>query len=214
MSESSEDVKSKNSLKFAIKLKQSLDSSNNSQNEDDLFFSSNYLLMNSNFVSKTTPNQAQKDKIFGLDDIDFKKKLFTSEFTQKLENKQSYEATSTEPISIKVKNYKSPKKRYSVFKLIEKDKKYKKEINHFISKKEEKEITPRKKERTDIYGNVISKKNKKKVKVSFIDKVTTQSLVNVIEIESFKKYNYIYGMPKEDNIEKTAMCRCQSCLIL
>ena len=78
MSESSEDVKSKNSLKFAIKLKQSLDSSNNSQNEDDLFFSSNYLLMNSNFVSKTTPNQAQKDKIFDSDDIDFKKKLFTS----------------------------------------------------------------------------------------------------------------------------------------
>ena len=72
-------------------------------------------------------------------------------------------------------------------------------------------MSPEKKERTDIYGNVISKKNKKKVKVSFIDKVTTQNLVNVIEIESFKNYNYIFGMPKEEKIDKTTNCQC--CLI-
>ena len=55
MSESSEDVKSKNDLNFSIKLKQSLDSSNNSQNEDYLFFSLNNLILDSNFGTKTTP---------------------------------------------------------------------------------------------------------------------------------------------------------------
>ena len=127
MSESSEDVKSKNDLNFSIKLKQSLDSSNNSQNEDYLFFSLNNLILDSNFGTKTTPNKInKKGKVFESMDIDFKKKLFSSEMVHKLENKQSYEAISTEPTSIKVKNYKSPHKRFSVFKLIEKDKRNKK----------------------------------------------------------------------------------------
>lgn len=204
---SEEDVKAKSEVKYSIKLKQSLDSSNNSQNEDDLFFSSNYLLMHSNFISKTNPNQLNKKEIFDSMDIDVKKKLFSTEVAPKSDTKRSYEATSTEPTSIRVKNYKSPNKKYSVFKLIEKERKCKKELKYIIQPKEEKEISP-KKERTDIYGNVISKKNKKKVKVSFIDKVTTQSLVNVIEIESFKNYNYIYGMPKEEKIDKSTNCKC------
>ena len=208
---SEEDVNPKSELKFSIKLKQSLDSSNNSQNEDDLFFSSNYLLTNSNFISKTTPNQInKKEKIFDSMDLDLKKKLFLSEGFPKQETKRSYEATSTEPTSIKVKNYKSPNKKFSVFKLMEKEKRSKKEFSRFAQKIEE-EMSPDKKERTDIYGNIISKKNKKKVKVSFIDKVTTQSLVNVIEIESFKNYNYIYGIPKEEKIDKATNCQC--CLI-
>ena len=208
---SEEDVNPKSELKFSIKLKQSLDSSNNSQNEDDLFFSSNYLLTNSNLINKTTPNQInKKEKIFDSIDSDLKKKLFSSEIVLKQESKRSYEATSTEPTSIRVKNYKSPNKKFSVFKLMEKDKRNKKEISRFTQKIDE-EMSPDKKERTDIYGNVISKKNKKKVKVSFIDKVTTQNLVNVIEIESFKNYNYIFGMPKEEKIDKTTNCQC--CLI-
>ena len=208
---SEEDVNPKGEIKFSIKLKQSLDSSNNSQNEDDLFFSSNYLLTNSNLISKTTPNQInKKDKIFDSIDSDIKKKLFSSEIVPKQESKRSYEATSTEPTSIRVKNYKSPNKKFSVFKLMEKDKRNKKEISRFTQKIDE-EMSPEKKERTDIYGNVISKKNKKKVKISFIDKVTTQNLVNVIEIESFKNYNYIFGMPKEEKIDKTTNCQC--CLI-
>lgn len=210
---SEEDVNAKSEMKFSIKLKQSLDSSNNSQNDDELFFSSNCLIMHSNTISKTNPNHINKKDMFDSMDIDVKKKLFSSEVApQKSENKRSYEGTSTEPTtSIRVRNYKSPKKRYSVFKLIEKEKKTKKEFSRFVNQKEEKELTPKKKERTDIFGNVISKKNKKKVKVSFIDKVTSQSLVNVIEIESFKNYNYIYGMPKEEKIDKSANCKC--CLI-
>ena len=204
---SEEDVKAKSVVKYSIKLKQSLDSSNNSQNEDDFFFSSNNLLIHSNFICKTNPNHLNKKEIFDSMVIDVKKKLFSTEVAPKSDTKRSYEATSTEPTSIRVKNYKSPNKRYSVFKLIEKEKKNKKELKYIIQPKEEKEPSP-KKERTDIYGNVISKKNKKKVKVSFIDKVTTQSLVNVIEIESFKNYNYIYGIPKEEKIDKTTNCNC------
>ena len=161
---SEEDVNPKSEIKFSIKLKQSLDSSNNSQNEDDLFFSSNYLLTNSNLISKTTPNQInKKDKIFDSIDSDIKKKLFSSEIVPKQESKRSYEATSTEPTSIRVKNYKSPNKKFSVFKLMEKDKRNKKEISRFTQKIDE-EMSPDKKERTDIYGNVISKKIKKRLK--------------------------------------------------
>ena len=209
---SEEDANAKSEVKYSIKLKQSLDSSNNSQNEDDFFFSSNYLLeksTHSNFISKTTPNQLNKKEIFESMEIDIKKKLFSSEVAPKSDTKRSYEATSTEPTSIKVKNYKSPRKKYSVFKLIEKGKKNKKEIKNIQQQQnDENENSPNKKERTDIYGNVISKKNRKKVKVSFIDKVTTQSLVNVIDIESFKNYNFIYGMPKEEKIDKTTNCKC------
>ena len=209
MSESSnEDSKNKDEIKFSIKLKESLDSSNNSENEDEMFFSTNLLLSHSNVV-KTMPNQSsKKGKIFESIDLDIKKKLFSSEIGQKSDNKKSSEAISTEPTSLKVRNYKSPRKRFSVIKLIEKGKRSKKDVSIFTKKKDEKEISPEKKERTDIYGNVICKKNKKRIKVSFVDKVTSQPLVNIVEIESFKNYNYIYGFPKEEKIEKSSNCQC------
>ena len=136
--------------------------------------------------------------------------MFSSEIVPKSENKKSSEAISTEPTSIKVKNYHSPKKKYSVIRLIEKEKRNRKEKRYTLKKNEteEKEGSPEKKERRDIYGNIISKKNKKNIKVSFIDKVTTQPLVNVVDIECFKNYNYIYGIPKEEKIEKNVNCKC------
>ncbi len=76
---------------------------------------------------------------------------------------------------------------------------------------ETKETENDKKERRDFFGNVIKKKNKKKVKVSFIDTVTTHPLADIINIESFKNYNYIEGMPSEDGKVKNAECVC--CLI-
>ena len=210
MSEISEDVNPKSEIKFPLKLKQSLDSSNNSNEE--IFFSSNYLINHSEYMSRTNQNKINKSNtIFDLD-LEFKKKLFCSEINQKSDNKKNSDALSTEPTSIRVKNFNSPKKkRFSVIKLIEKDKKNKKEMSKFAVKKEEKEISPEKKERTDIYGNVINKKNKKRVKVSFIDKVTTQPLVNTVDIECFKNYNYVNGIPKEEKIEKKTICEC--CII-
>ena len=214
MSEISEEINPKNENNFSLKLKPSLDSSNNSQNEDEIYFSSNCLIMNSNYICKTNPSQTnKKGKIFELMDSDIKRKLFFSEIAPKSDNKKSSEAISTEPTSIKVKNYNSPKKKYSVIRLIEKEKKNKNELRFAVIKNEieEKEDSTDKIERRDIYGNIISKKNKKNVKVSFIDKVTTQPLVNVVDIVCFKNYNYIYGMPKEEKIEKTVNCKC--CLI-
>jgi hypothetical protein len=213
---SEEDVNAKNDVKFSIKLKGSLDSSDSSQNDDDIFFSSNFLMnSNNNFLCKTAQSQRNKKSLFDSEDLYIKKKLFSSE-VQKSDNKKSSDAKSTEPVSIKVKNFNSPKKKYSIFKLIEKEKRSKKDLNKysFINEKEkEKEIktSPEKKERLDIFGNVISKKNKKNVRISFIDKVTSQPLVNIVEIESFKNYNYIFGMPKEQKIDKSTNCQC--CLI-
>ena len=215
MSEISEDANPNTKNKFILKLKSSLDSSNNSQNEEGINFSSNCLFLDSNHICKTNPNQASKNgKIFESIDLNIKKKLFSSEIGHKLENKKSSEALSTEPNSIKIKNYNVQTKKFSVIRLIEKEKRSRKDLNRFIVKKnekEEKEESNENKERRDIYGNIISKKNKKNVKVSFIDKVTTQPLANVINIECFKKYNYIYGIPKEEKIEKNIDCKC--CII-
>lgn len=214
---SEEDIQAKSEYKLSIKLKKSLDSSNNdNQNDEVILFSTNALLLKSNLINKANqqnkPNK--KEKIFDSIDVDIKKKLFPSEIWPKTDPKRSTEAISTEPNSIKVKNFNSPKKRFSIVKLIEKDKnKNKKEFNNLFAKKEEeeKELSLDKKERTDIYGNVICKKNKKNVSVSFVDVVTLQPLVNVIDIESFKQYNCVYGLPKEEIIDKKPNCQC--CLV-
>ena len=79
-------------------------------------------------------------------------------------------------------------------------------------------------ERMDRYGTVINKKNRKKIKVTFIDEINNNNncnnnnnnknnkLISVIKIESFKKYNIILGMPKEDyylgNNKNISICKC------
>ena len=96
--------------------------------------------------------------------------------------------------------------------MVEKKKKMNK--NYFTNKIVEttqNQDTTNKKERLDFYGNVIKKKNKKKVKVSFIDNVTSHPLVEYINIECFKNFNYIEGMPKEN--VKVANAECVCCLI-
>jgi hypothetical protein len=209
-----EDIQAKSEYNSSIRLKKSSDSSNDSQNNDDeKFFWSSSLLLKSNLINsehqQNKPNQ--KEKIFDSMDLVIKKKLFSSEVGPKTNPKRSSEAVSTEPTSIRVKNYNSPKKRYSIFRLIEKSKS-KKDINRlFVKKEEEKEIHLDKKERRDIYGNIICKKNKKNVKVSFVDVVTLQPLANITDIESFKNYNCVYGLPKEEKLEKKSNCQC--CLI-
>lgn len=207
---SEEDSNPKSELKFRIKLKHSSDSSNDSQNEENIFFSSKNLIMKSELTNRNKDNK--KEKMSDSMDLFIRKKYNQSEVAPKSETKMSSEGVSTEPTSLKVKNFNSPKKRFSVIKLIEKNKKNKKDFNRYtVKKEEEKEEYSVKKERTDIFGNVICKKNKRKVKVSFVDIVTTQPLVNVIEIESFKNYNYIYGIYKEEKIDKISKCQC--CII-
>jgi hypothetical protein len=143
--------------------------------------------------------------------------MYENNSLQRYEIKKINEAISTDRGTerdsvIKIRNNHSHRKRYSVFKLVEKDKRYKKDLNTIFLDQKKVNETAIKKERTDIYGNIINKQNKKKVKVSFVDKVHNKPLVNVIEIKSYKKFNYIEGMPKEREVNKVDT-RCVCCLI-
>lgn len=218
MSESSdESIDQKYGSKPLVLKLHSLDSSNSSQN-DDIIFSSNFLSNKYDYGSKTSVTTRSNIKnIFNSEDILIQKKnLFgsVSSSLHKIPKRKSNDNLPTEPGLIKVKNYNSPNKKYSVFKLIEKDKKNKRQfISPLIdSKKEKEEESPNKKERYDIYGNIINKKNKKNIKVSFIDNVTHQPLANIIDIESFRKYNYNIGIPKEEKINNIS-ANCQCCFI-
>ena len=76
-------------------------------------------------------------------------------------------------------------------------------IEQKVEKKEEKEKIYRK----DKNGTEICKKNKRKVKISFLE-----PFVKVTPIESFKKYNIMLGMPKgEKYINSRDNCQC--CLV-
>ena len=75
-------------------------------------------------------------------------------------------------------------------------------VEHKEEKKEEEKIY-----RKDRNGTEIRKKNKKKVKISF-----EEPFVNIIPIESFKRYNIILGLPKEEKYYKEHD-NCQCCLI-
>jgi hypothetical protein len=228
MSESSEDnKKNKETIEpVTVKVEESEESSSSSRkdDDDDVYFPSNIEnIQKLNFISNTTSSKPTNNNLETLDSdrLHLKKNLFRSNSLQKSDNKKASEALSTSRGSdkgsfIRVRNYNSPRKRYSVFKLIEKDKRYKKDINSlfFDQKKNNSKIEKEKvkvKERTDIYGNIINKKNKRKVKVSFIDRVTEQPLVKVIEIKSYKNFNYIEGLPKEEKLGKVkTICVCCS----
>jgi len=99
----------------------------------------------------------------------------------------------------------SLKKKHLILKMVEKDKSPKKQ-NHFYEPTEDFKII--KNERKDVYGTEINVKNKKKVKVSFKDEITFQPLVQFINIESYKKYNFLYGTIKD--CDNTAKCQCCS----
>ena len=194
---------------FTIQLKPSLD--NSSQNDDDdIYFSTNCLLKIKTDYKTSVP-LSKKKKLFDSDDVDFKKNLFNSDNAQKSDLKKSSEVLSTEPTSFVVKNLNSPRKKYSVIKMVEK-RKHRRD-NEFFTHKivETKDVSSDKKERRDFFGNVIKRKNKKKVKVSFIDVVTSQPLADVINIESFKNYNCIEGAPDEDGKPTNTECVC--CLV-
>ena len=74
-------------------------------------------------------------------------------------------------------------------------------------------------QRKDGYGVPINKRNKKKIKVTFTDTLNTDNskieknqLAEIIPIESYKKYNYIEGIPREEDLA-TTKSTCQCCLI-
>ena len=75
--------------------------------------------------------------------------------------------------------------------------------------RKEKKIT--KQVRLDPNGVEINKKNKKKVKISFIDAISTNQLVTIISVDNFKEYNYV-SMPSLEDIYVKSKTTC-ACVI-
>ena len=78
--------------------------------------------------------------------------------------------------------------------------------------RKEKKIT--KQVRLDHNGVEINKKNKKKVKISFIDAISTNQLVtiiSVVSVDNFKEYNYV-SMPSLEDIYVKSKTTC-ACVI-
>ena len=204
----------KDSPNLIIKLQESFSSSNKSNNEHEIVKSLAKTKSNTkeNIFTKDTYQDHDNDKtLFTSDNSDPKNKISSSSLNYKSKNKFNLSSDSN---SIVLPNPLSPKKKkYSVFKMVEKTK-YKKFYESPIRqiKKEEEIETGR--ERRDYYGNEIKKKNKRRIKVSFLDEIQeNKPLAEIINIESFKKYNYIFGMPSEANFNKNIQTNCQCCMV-
>ena len=204
----------KDSPNLIIKLQESFSSSNKSNNEHEIVKSLAKTKSNTkeNIFTKDTYQDHDNDKtLFTSDNSDPKNKISSSSLNYKSKNKFNLSSDSN---SIVLPNPLSPKKKkYSVFKMVEKTK-YKKfyESPTRQIKKEEEIETGR--ERRDYYGNEIKKKNKRRIKVTFLDEIQeNKPLAEIINIESFKKYNYIFGMPSEANFNKNIKTNCQCCMV-
>lgn len=69
-----------------------------------------------------------------------------------------------------------------------------------------------KKIRKDRGGVIINKANRRKIKITFADEIEDEPLIDVVMIESFKKYNVMQGMPKEDlYLGGRTEARCNCC---
>lgn len=70
--------------------------------------------------------------------------------------------------------------------------------------------TTKREDRKDYFGTIISRKNRRKVKLVFIDEITYQPLLDVVEIESIKEYNKLPLLDggKDLYIKETTCCSC------
>ena len=67
--------------------------------------------------------------------------------------------------------------------------------------------------RFDRFGQQITKKNKKNIKVTFKDEILNEPLEEIEYIQSIKSFNYVKGMPSEREVfGKNKIC-CSSCII-
>ncbi len=209
------------------------DKSNESLSEDNIFTSQNTHsksqgLTNIKTISKDANNnsnhnseedESYKNKIIMSLNIPTKNNLNSNEFSenneQNVQSEKKSLALSLSPLK------KGRRRRNSLLDIMEKSKKdsnaRRRSVINLFSQDELKfkdEIS--KNERKDAFGTPINKRNKRKIKVTFRDMTTCQNgtkpLAEVIPIASFKKYNYIEGTPREENlINNTASCQC--CLI-
>jgi len=203
----------KNSRNFKIKLQESFSSSNKSNNDYEMTKSGSNPMATSKISSlKDVSQNTPPNLLYKSDFSDIKNRISSNSLVQRFPDKrlEPVQLDSNTMTEIKAK---SPKKaRFSMVKMVEKSK-YNKYFNSPVKhakKIEEESNTSR--ERRDVYGNLICKKNRRKVRVTFADEIEEEKpLASVIDIESYKKYNYIFGMPKEDTINKNITTNCQCC---
>ena len=192
----------------------SYSSSNKSQKEED-----DQIKSVNNVIPLFQLSSLTRNMYYSEDSISNQKNYFTSSTTilnnHSKKNSDIVKGPNQSPILFI--NTLSPikKKKLSSLKMVEKSK-YKKFFGsheyNYIKKAEQETITGR--ERRDTFGNVIKKKNKKKIKVSFVDDINKDKpLVTIIDIECFKKYNINIGIPKEEHIKNNDSQNCQCCFI-
>ena len=211
-----ENSKDKNSPNLVLELQESFSSSNKSNNDHEIIKALNKSPIKSNrkghILLKESFQEHDNDKtFFTSDNSEVKKNMSSNSVNLKhSKNKLSY---STDNNSIILPNPQSPKKkRFSVFKMVEKER-YKKYYESPTKKVQIEGEIEKGRERRDYYGTEIKKKNRRKVKISFVDEINEDKpLAEVINIENYKKYNYIIGMPSEANFNRNLKANCQCCI--
>ena len=211
-----ENSKDKNSPNLVLELQESFSSSNKSNNDHEIIKALNKSPIKSNrkghILLKESFQEHDNDKtFFTSDNSEVKKNMSSNSVNLKhSKNKLSY---STDNNSIILPNPQSPKKKkFSVFKMVEKER-YKKYYESPTKKVQIEGEIETGRERRDYYGTEIKKKNRRKVKISFVDEINeNKPLAEVINIESYKKYNYIFGMPSEANFNHNLKTNCQCCI--
>ena len=204
----------KNSRNFKIKLQESFSSSNKSNNDYEMTKSGSNPMATSKISSlKDVSQNTPPNLLYKSDFSDIKNRISSNSLVQRFPDKR-LEPVQLDSNTITEIKSKSPKKaRFSMIRMVEKSK-YNKYFNSPVkaTKKIEEESDNTSRERRDVYGNLICKKNRRKVRVTFADEIDEDKpLASVINIESFKKYNYIFGMPKVDTINKNITTNCQCC---
>ena len=152
---------------------------------------------NINYNKSNKKSELSEDKKINNEDVlSLKNKLESLEITDKYNNKK------LQPIS----PTKSKKKKKLI--VLEEKKKYNTNKKSYL-KDEKEEIKEEKHLRKDKNGVPICRKNRRKVKISF-----EKPFVIETPIESYKKYNVIIGIPREDNFINGKLCECQCCCCL
>ena len=205
-----ENSNNKNSPNLIIQLHESFSSSNKSNNDHEIAKILNKSPIKSN--KKESYQEHDNDKtLFTSDNSEVKKNASSNSINLKHSKNKIF--TSTEDNSIILPNPQSPKKKkYTVFKMVEKER-YKKYFESPTKNAKIEEEIETGRERRDYYGTEIKRKNKRKIKITFVDEINeSKPLAEVINIESYKKYNYIFGMPSEANFNHNLKTNCQCCI--
>ena len=214
-----EKVKSKNKKLYKKKTRVSSNndeeysaSENNNGNENNNF--NNQLTDNNN--SNNNFNKSDNSIIMGQ--YNKNSFLYTSVSNpksvintyDKVNQSENENMNDCEKLILKKQSNFSPKKkkRKIILEIKTKNRGQKRNV-YALEQKEVKNVEQNTIYRKDKNGTAICKKNKRKVKVSF-----EEPFVNVVPIESFKKYNVLIGIPKGEKYinSKDEVCLC--CIII